>query len=151
MVHKSARTRIFLRPAVLLLLAVLAACAPELSREDSDYLYAVRAQPLEFEVDAARADSVWERGRRFFTLYTLARLDLDSPMALESAPPELGDDRYFGYRVLREKAGAAVRFSVECYTLELRAQDDARLNAGILAYYMRSGLIRDQFLLGRAR
>ncbi len=150
MMCKCVCARLFL-PTTLLLLAALMSCAPDLSREDGDYLHAVRAQPLEFEVAAARADSVWERGRRFFTLYTLARLDLDSPAALESAPPVQGDDRSFGYRILREDAGDMVRFSVECYTLELRAQDDARLNGGILAYYMRSGKIRDQFLLGRAR
>lgn len=137
-------------PLFLLVTLTCAACASgtKLQRtpEEDRYARAAMAHPTEFTVKKAEADSAWRRAKRWLEQNSSLSLKTETDYELATLVPE-GGERVFAYQVMKYPLGDEVEFKVECQPSATLSRGDALLNAHLLAYFMKSGVMMPRFVV----
>jgi len=138
--RRSGVLRIALSAMLLSLLAALCfqcATTKSLTREEADYLMAIRRSPLTFQLPKAQADDAWGRAQSFIGKYSSMKLQVVTEFVLQTYNPS---DYKYGYYVTKTPMGENVEFSIQCLTAGFFAdQNAAERNAYILAWYIKTG------------
>lgn len=129
------RNIIFLLVGFLLLSC---AASRTLTREEADYVLAVKRFPLEFEITKDEADEAWGRAQSFIGKYSSMKLQTVTDYVIQTYNPGSTDYK-FGYYVTKTPLGDNTQFSIQCICNNWFAGDDRNRNAHILAWYIKTG------------
>jgi hypothetical protein len=109
-----------------------------LTAEERSYLERAEACPLEFTIPADEADAAWGRAQSFIGRFSSMKLQTVTDFVIQTYNPREGNVD-FGYYVTKTPLGDQVRITVECIKGNLFSGADAKRNAHILAYYIKTG------------
>ena len=109
-----------------------------LTPEQHNYITALPNIPTEFEVPKQEADDAWARAQTFIAEHSPLRIQTASDYIVETYKP-MDLKALYGYRVARTPAGDAYQFKVTCVGLTRSVASNARMNAHILANYIKTG------------
>lgn len=135
---------------VLAVIVCLAgACVPPpvaTTPEEIDYLAKVEAQPLTFRIPAAQSNDAWGRIQSWIGRFSIyMKIKTVSDYVIETERPGF----WTAYSASRAPMGEQVEFTVRCWQNNhsvFDAQDYAKRNAQILAYYAVTGEVMEKFI-----
>lgn len=141
-----------MRKAVIIILAlfVLSGCTSismkNLTPEERSYFEKVEAFPLEFIIPKIEADDAWGRAQSFIGRFSSMKLQTVTDFVIQTYNPS---DIKFGYYVTKTPMDDDIQITVQCITEGWFSGDDARRNAHILAYYMKTGELPNPKFIAR--
>lgn len=125
---------------IVLTLFVLVGCTSitmkNLTPEERNYFEIVEAFPLEFTMPKVEADDAWGRAQSFIGRFSSMKLQTVTDFVIQTYNPS---DIKFGYYVTKTPMGDEIQITVQCITEGLFSGVDAKRNAHILAYYIKTG------------
>lgn len=131
----------------LLVTLLLAGCAtvPPLTAEQQAYFQQVQAMPTTFTVLKAEAEDAWGRAQSFIGRFSSMKIQTATDFVIQTYNP-LSNAVQYGYYVTRTPMGEQMQFDVQCVTGNLFASGNANQNAKVLAYYIKTGELRPEFI-----
>lgn len=127
---------------IVLVLFVLVGCTSismkNLTPEERNYFEKVDAFPLEFTMPTIEADDAWGRAQSFIGRFSSMKLQTVTDYVIQTYNPGSSDVK-FGYYVTKTPMDDEFQINVQCNTGNMFAGGDAKRNARILAYYIKTG------------
>lgn len=131
--------RIAIIVSVVLALSFLFGCAGRtFTPEQKAYGRRAIAQPTTFTLPAQQAETAWARAHQFISHYSSMKIQMATEHTIQTYNP-VGDWPKYGYTVSKVPVSSNVQFSVQCFCSNPFSNDNAQLNAHLLAHYMVSG------------
>nr|MBN2277426.1 hypothetical protein [candidate division Zixibacteria bacterium] len=96
--------------------------------------------PLEFSMPIEESENAWGRAQSFIGRFSSIKLQTATDYVIQTYNPISGDTD-FGYYVIKTPYNGEVQFSVECVSGNIFGESDAKTNAHLLAYYMKTGIL----------
>jgi hypothetical protein len=116
--------------------------------QEQKYAVAIMAHPLEFTVPLSDDQEVWGRAQYFLNKYGDMKVQVATDFMVETYNPISGGD--CGYSVNRLPSKTGVTFTVNANYKAASMLEDAlsraTQNAHVLAYFMKTGEVRPNFI-----
>ena len=109
-----------------------------LTSVELEYIQAVKEQSLSFSIDKKESEIYWGRASAFLGRYSSMKIQIATNYVLQTYNPN-SDKINFGYTVTRSPSENNDQFFIECSAGQSLLSHQAKLNAQILAYYLKSG------------
>lgn len=136
----------------ILIFIIFISCATtsmlKLTPEEQTYLEKARAFPLEFTILKSEADEAWGRAQSWVGKFSSMKLQIATDFVIQTYNPGFTDVD-FGYYVTKTPMGDNVQITVKCITGNWFCGTDAKTNAHILAYYIKTGELSNPRLITR--
>ncbi len=143
----------FARFPLLLAIILLYGCATTTSQlimaspEEQVYLDKVNAFPLKFIISKSEEKDAWGRAHSFIGQFSSMKLRTVTDSVLRTYNPAVLYVK-FGYYVTKTPLeGDAIQIYVRCNTGNVFASGEAKTNAHILAYYIKTGELTHERLI----
>jgi len=135
----------------VLVIGLLFGCASKistlkLSPEEQTYLGSALSFPLEFIISNNEADVAWGRTQSFIGKFSSMKLQMVTDYVIQTYNPRSGDTD-FGYYVTKTPLGDKVQITVQCNTGNQFRLEDAKNNAHIFAYYIKTGALSPRLIV----
>lgn len=123
----------------IILIILMVGCMSMADRAEQAYLAEVMQSPLQYEIPDGDADVQIARAGHFISEYSAKPVISASDYLIQTQPTDFTHGLEYRVVVVKKKATAVVIISCKPRTLYPPVPDNARLNAHLLSYYMRTG------------
>lgn len=131
---------------LILFLTGCATITPSLSSVEDQYLNEVKNFPLEFYVSKEEVNNAWGRAQSWIARFSDMKIQTVTECVIQTYNPTGDIGGQWGYYVTKTPIEDKFQISVRCIGSNPFLVSNQKLNAHILAYYIKTGILQEKFI-----